>query len=252
MGSILGLGEGGSRLPRFVFNQTMDKYVGPELRKKIENPLVFQVVVGRPNMVNPAKANGFDATVLIDICTAVQHAVSDGKIKRDSKVSVQANIILAALGKLAIQELVYRLAGFDSTKEHFIQAFNRFVDEEVKKYEKEFPVELYYEWARLYQIEIPDRGWPWEFMHFTNKHVYYPLAKSNGKILKLLRALKQQGGDRKVKLFQFLNEIGTRALRMQLGRVLEMAESSKNKDEYEAKIVERFGGQPRFDFNEAS
>lgn len=34
---------------------------------------------------------------------------------------------------------------------------------------------------------------------------------------------------------------------MQLGRVLEMAESSPNKSVYEAKIVERFGGQQELD-----
>jgi hypothetical protein len=49
--------------------------------------------------------------------------------------------------------------------------------------------------------------------------------------------------DRQKKLFQFLNAIGARALRIQLGRVLEMAESSQNRYVYENKIIERFGGQ---------
>jgi len=54
--------------------------------------------------------------------------------------------------------------------------------------------------------------------------------------------------DQKKKLFQFLNEIGARALRMHLGRVLEMAESSPDKDTYEQKIKERFGRQKEFAF----
>jgi hypothetical protein len=66
--------------------------------------------------------------------------------------------------------------------------------------------------------------------------------------LSLLREAKETGGDNKKKLFQFLNEVGTRALRMQLGRILEMAESSKTKVEYENKIVERFGGQYGLEF----
>jgi hypothetical protein len=40
-----------------------------------------------------------------------------------------------------------------------------------------------------------------------------------------------------------LNEIGARALRIQLGRVLEMAESSPDKFVYENKAAERLGGQ---------
>jgi hypothetical protein len=59
----------------------------------------------------------------------------------------------------------------------------------------------------------------------------------------LLWAHKAQGGDRAKKLFKFLNEIGARALRMHLGRVLETAESSSNRADYERRIMERFGGE---------
>jgi hypothetical protein len=58
-----------------------------------------------------------------------------------------------------------------------------------------------------------------------------------------IKSIEGRRGRPSKKLFQFLNDIGARALRMQLGRVLEMAESSGNKNEYETKIIERFGGQ---------
>jgi hypothetical protein len=99
------------------------------------------------------------------------------------------------------------------------------------------------QWHRLYNLAVPERGKPWTFKFLTVNHIYFPLAKSSGKLLTLLRALKARGGDRQKKLFQFLNDIGARALRMQLGRVLEMAESSSDRLAYERKIVERFGGQ---------
>jgi hypothetical protein len=67
------------------------------------------------------------------------------------------------------------------------------------------------------------------------------LAQSSGKIFDLLRAHKTRGGNRAKKLFQFLNIIGARALGRHLGRVLEMAESSADKTEYETKIAKRFG-----------
>jgi len=121
------------------------------------------------------------------------------------------------------------------------------VQEEAKKYEKEFPEELYMQWYRLYRIPVPTRGKPWDFKHLTVKHIYFPLAKSNGRILQLVRALKAKGGDRRKKLFQFLSELGARALRIQLGRVLEMAESSPDPLAYERRIAERFGGQQELD-----
>lgn len=85
------------------------------------------------------------------------------------------------------------------------------------------------------------------FKNLTSDHVYWPLAKSDGKLLELLRTAKSNNGDRSKKLFSFLNEVGTRALRMHLGRVLEMAESSASKDEYLKKIATRFGGQQELD-----
>jgi len=62
-----------------------------------------------------------------------------------------------------------------------------------------------------------------------------------------VRALKAKHGDQKTKLFQFLNVVGARALRIQIGRVLEMSESSSLKTEYEAKITKRFGDQQELD-----
>jgi hypothetical protein len=128
-----------------------------------------------------------------------------------------------------------------------IAAFKLYVQEEAKKYEPEFPSELYTEWYRLYGIPVPERGKPWHFKYLTVNHIYVPLAQSSGKILELLRAHKASGGDRAKKLFQFLNDIGARALRMHLGRVLEMAESSSDRYTYERKITQRFGGQQELD-----
>jgi len=136
------------------------------------------------------------------------------------------------------------LAGYNPTAEEVINAFKNYVQEEAKKYEKEFPPELYQAWYRLYKIPpIQGRGRPWEFKTLTVNHIYAPLAKSNGMILELTRALKANDGDRKKKLFQFLSEVGTRALRMHLGRVLEMAEDSPDQATYEKKITKRFGDQ---------
>lgn len=251
MGAALGLtGGGGSAFIRFTSGATISKYISPELGEKIKNPIVFQsgnTGLGSPELT----VFGYEVTILIDVCQAILKAEEEKALKANQKhVATQARVLLGASAKSGIQELVYKLSGFDSSKEQFIQAFKQFVNDEAKKYEKEFPLELYEEWARIYQIKLPERGWPWEFKHLTVKHIYHPLAKSNGKLLSLLRESKNKDGDKGKKLFQFLNEIGTRALRMHLGRVLEMAESSSSKAEYETKIDKRFGDQHRLPLDE--
>lgn len=244
MAKVLGLSPRGNSLPTFMANKVMSEVHGGELREKIENPLKFQWagIGGGP----VGTIHGFDTSLLIDICNAVIQAEKQLG-KRYASVVKQAHLIVGASAKSGIRHLVYALAGYNPTAEEVIAAFKLYVLEEAKKYEPEFPNELYMQWHRLYNLAVPERGKPWTFKYLTVQHVYFPIAKSNGNLLALLRALKARGGDRSKKLFQFLNDIGARALRMQLGRILEMAESSPDKTAYERKIVERFGGQQELD-----
>jgi len=249
MGSALGFSEGGDRFTRFIKGKIMSEYAGQKLIEKIDKPIKFQGIIPGQNSKLSNEMHGYDVSILIDVCQLIVQADNDGKLTTAQKpLAKQASLILGASAKAGIKGLVYALAGYNPTTEEVIAAFKAYVQEEARKYEQEFPNELYMQWHRLYQIPVPVRGKPWQFMHLTIKHIYYPLAKSNGKILDLIRAAKSKDGDRQKKLFQFLNEVGARALRMQIGRVLEMSESSKTQQEYENKIAERFGGQQELEF----
>ena len=245
MAQALGFSKRGDRLSVFMNSKTMEEYIGRELRAKIENPIVFQRLSAAAESSFGENAHGYDATILIDLYQAILAARNDGKLlgNRYDKMIEQSQIVLGASAKSGIRGLVYALSGYSPAAEEVIAAFKLYVQEEAKKYESEFPNELYMQWHRLYDIPVLERGRSWHFKHLTVNHIYYPLAKSSGKLYGLLKALKATGGDKQKKLFQFLNEIGARALRMQLGRVLEMCESSLDKTAYEAKILERFGGQ---------
>lgn len=213
MAKVLGLSARGNAFPQFLATQAMSEAVGAELRAKIENPLKFQWGTGGAEQP-PATIHGFDAALLIDVCKAIIHTeIKRALPPRYARVAAQAHIIVGASAKQGIRDLVYSLAGYNPTTEEIIAAFKLYVQEEARKYEPEFPSELYVQWHRLYDLAVPDRGKPWHFKYLTVNHVYYPLAKSNGKILELLRATKAQGADRRKKLFQFLNAIGARALK---------------------------------------
>jgi len=241
MGESLGLSSRGNAFPRFLAQGSIANVAGAELTEKLENPLKFQWGTGGAE-VPPSTVHGFDVTLLIDLCNAIIAAEAAGTLsKRYVRIARQAHVIVGASAKSGIQGLVYRLAGYNPTAEEVITAFKLYVQEEARKYEPEFPNELYVQWYRLYDIPVPDRGRPWHFRYLTVNHIYYPLARSSGKILELLRANKAKGGDRTKKLFQFLNLIGARALSRHLGRVQEMAEDSANRQEYEGKIAKRFG-----------
>jgi hypothetical protein len=248
MALAIGLVGRGNALPRFLSSQAMVEAVGAELGDKFKNPIKFQWGSGGAEQP-PTEVHGYDAAMLIDLCRAIVQADADGNLKpQQRKLATNAAIVIGASAKSGIRDLVYALAGYNQTADQVIQAFKVYVHEEAKKYEPEFPEALYDQWFRLYEIPVhPGRGWPWQFKHLTVRHVYYPLAKSNGQILELLRALKAQGGDQKTKLFQFLNKVGARALRIHIGRLLEMSETSSDRTEYENKVANRFGGQQELD-----
>jgi hypothetical protein len=55
-------------------------------------------------------------------------------------------------------------------------------------------------------------------------------------------------GNRQKTLFQFLNEVGARALSRHIGRVQEIAKTSASAMIYEGRINDRFGDQRELDF----
>jgi len=252
MGQALGLEDSsGKALIRFTGGQTISRYLGVELVDKLANPLVFQ---WQPAVVNKQSAasftvNGYDVTILIDICKAVIRAHDDGKLqKRYENIVKQAHVIVNASAKAGIKGLVYALAGYDATRAEVIAAFKFYVQEEARGYEKEFPDQLYSEWYRLYELPKPEKNKPWKFMHLTVNQVYTPLAKSNGKILELTRAQKAASSEKHTKLHQFLSEIGVKALRTHLGQLLGIAQISENREQYERHVEKIFGRQTSLDF----
>lgn len=252
MGAALGFSSSaGDRFPRFIRGKNITKYIGPELREKLENPLVFQgpdTAQGGPSLT---KIHGFDVTLLIDVCKAIVAADAEGKLSPNQIGRVnQAHIILTASAKAGIKNLVYALSGYDAPREEAIQAFKLYIREEAREYEKEFPDQLYDQWYRLYGLPRPGKNHPWKFKHLTVRQVYIPLARSNGRIHELIVSQKNVSGDRGKKLHQFLAEVGVKALRTHLGQLLGIAQISKNRDEYEKHVNDVFGEQRELDFGD--
>jgi len=253
MAEAIGLGtQSGRSLPRFLETKTIGKYIGAELREKIDNPVVFQSFNVVQESGKGVKTFGYDVTTLIDVCKAIIEAEREGKLHPSRKNSaVQASIILNASAKLGIQSLVYALSGYDATRQEIIESFKLYVRQEAREYEKEYPEQLYNEWYRIYNLPRPPRNRPWKFMHLTNRHVYYPLANSSGKLQELITSQRSgTKGTKGKRLHQFLSEIGVKALRQHLGQLLGIAQLSNNKAEYERNFEKIFGSQPELPFDE--
>lgn len=251
MARSLGMSDRGNSITNLVRSKSLSEIItsADGLREKLSNPLIFKDSLSADGKLNPI-VHGYDVTILIDLCQAIKKANEEGKLAPNQKhIARQAGIIVAASAKAGIKGLVYALSGYDVTREEIISSFKRFVAQEARGYEKEFPDELYKEWYRLYQEKRPKKNKPWRFMHLTNSQVYKPLARSNGRLLKLLKVHKREYGNKNNRLHQFLAEIGVKALRQHLGQLLAIAKLAKSRVEYECNFEKLFSDQLPLDLS---
>lgn len=247
--AALGLSKpGGKDFERLVERPAIAKHLGGEALAKVHQPIEFKWVYpgGKENAIS---IKGYAADLLIDVCQAILAAQAAGDLRKNQEgLAKQAAIVIGASAKAGIQGLVYALAGYDRTKEEVIAAYKMYVMEEAREYEREFSPDLYEQWYRLYGLAKPVRGRPWEFRYLTIDHIYRPLAKSNGKVFQLAKNSKQTNGEKGDKIHQFLTEIGVKALRTQVGKILGIATVSDSREEYEKYISEKIYGQQGLPF----
>ncbi len=238
---LLGLGGLGNDVDRVIHSQYMAPYVDAVLLEKFKNPLIFQWK-GDDAGLGFSEAHGYDITVVGDLASALIKANIAGALPKSRiDAAKQAQLLSNAAMKAGIKGLAYAVAGYRPEVQEVINAFKAFVREEARQYEKEFPDELYEEWYRLYGLNRPEKGRPIRFGQLTNMQIYVPLAKSKGKILEQIRASRDENGKQTDKLHLFLSEIGVKALRQHIGKLLGVAAMSDNKEEYEAGIEKVFG-----------
>ena len=242
--------DAGSRIKTFIGSNFMSNFIGKKTIENLDKYIVFTALDGGKNR------HGFSVDILIDICNAIIKASlhDDNILKNYKETAQQAQIIVNACAKSGITNIAYALAGYRPEIHEILEGFKRFLVEEIARaYEKTFPVELYLEWAKIYNFPLKaGKNFNVKCRWLTIDNVYRPLARSNGKILEMLKDKKASDihGSNK-KLFQYLNEeVGTVELKKHLSSLLTIAKLAKgNRTKYENDFAEIFGGQLQFDFD---
>ncbi len=213
-----------------------------DLLERLENPIHFKPLRGD-------LADGYIADDLIDVCTALIAARINDKLHPSQYfLAVQAEIIVRATSKLGINKLVDEAVGYVSDrKDEYRQLFQKFIADECRQWEKEFPPKFFDALYRLYGLKRlnPDTNkHPQFFGKFIRKYIYHPLANSNGAILEYLdekNPVVYANGGRKYKLHQWLDkELGIFSFRQHLWQTVGIAEASKNKVQFDAGFYRAF------------
>src|SRR5262249_22520422 len=175
----LGMARGGSmiagmnRLQLFVSGDRIKPFIPNHVVERISNPIQFMAPTGR--------ANGFEATLLADICEAVLKA-REAKALQTQQLGIAAKceILLRGFARVGIIALVDEATGYqrDRARDALARILEAFIAKELQPWVRTFPTDFYQEMFRLRGVKFPTETpqKPRYFGLLTNDIVYDRLA----------------------------------------------------------------------------
>jgi P63C domain len=215
-----GGGQGGARKVAALMERLAQKGIDVrDLPARASSPIRFIP----PHGGNPA--DGYEATILPDICAVLIEAHQKEKLdKRLKRLAERAAILQHGFATVGIVALVDEATGYQDARprEALAKILERFVAKELRPWIKTFPSDFYREIYRLngWPAYEEGTGKPGVIGHWTNNIVYRRLAPGVLAELKRLTP-RDETGRHKHKLFQRLSEdIGHPKLREHLTGVV--------------------------------
>jgi hypothetical protein len=235
MAQSLGMkSEGGNVFLRAMNSKGLGSIIPQKVWDALNNPIIFKTLRGD-------QAHGYEGWVLIEICDSIWEAGRQNKLgPRQGDLAKQAEIILRSAAKVGIVALIDEATGFikDKWKEEYRELFREYIRNEYRKWEPEFPNQLFDMIYSIYKLPRKHKNkHPQFFGRFIRKYIYTPLLNSKGAILEMLEEknpVVYVGGGRRYKLFQFLeDEVGMPALRAHIWQIVGIGNAARTKEGFE-------------------
>ena len=233
----IGMKGRGQGVARISANKLIKSSNNSELLVAIENPIKF---IGKSPKGRDEPSDGFEATVLQEICEAILTARDNGEIRteHDMRYAQQADVLIRGFARVGIVALVDEATGYqrDRARDALAKILEAYVAKELQPWVKTFDNDYYENMFRLRGLPYPPEKTnyrPSYFGHLTNDVVYSRLAPG------VLTALKEEAKrERKgTKLFQHLNPgYGRQELLKHLGMVVGMMKISDNWSDFMHKL----------------
>ncbi len=180
------------------------------------------------------KVNGYEATVLADICDAFLEARKHIELSSRQKIIAdQCEILIRAFAKVGITALVDEATGYqyEREKDELQQILRKYISEELLPWQKKFPDVFYKELFRLNGWEYTVKGIkkrPGVIGSWTKTLVYEQLPKG---VMEELEANvpKSENGNKTARLHQLLtDDIGNPHLTAQINQIVTLFQLSDN------------------------
>lgn len=242
----------GTKLPQFLSNSTLKPFIFSD-----KDPAHFEPIIC---FKGKQQINGYEATVLTDICEAILRARRNGVKMTDRQqiVANQCEILLSSFAKIGIIALVDEATGYQNEREHLElqKILSAYISEEILKWQLTFTDDFYREIYRLWGLPfIPKyiKNKPSFVGKLTTKYIYDLLPY--GVVDKIKEKTgKTDKGNWKYKWHQSLTpEVGREHLKKQIIEVTTLMSISKSKSEFNELFERKYNAKPiqlELEFNE--
>lgn len=216
----------GTRLSRYLEQKSLKPFIFRDKNQDHFNPI--ECYKGNQ------KINGYEATVLADICDGFLKARKEIPLSsRQQIIADQCEILIRGFAKVGIIALVDEATGYqyDREKDELQKILKAYIAEELLPWQKRFPDVFYKELFRLNGWQFTVHGIkkrPGVIGIWTTKLVYEQLPKGVLEELKK-KTPKNQSGNYVARFHQNLTpDIGNEHLAAQLNQVITLFQLSDN------------------------
>ncbi len=241
----------GTRLARYLNQTTLKPFI-----YKDKTPGHFEPIVCYKG---EQKINGYEATVLADICEAFLDARKNIKLSaRQRIIADQCEILIRGFARVGIVALVDEATGYQYERERFEleKILNAYISDEILKWQLTFTDDFYREIYRLWKLPfIPKyiKNKPSFIGKLTSKYIYEQLPKGVVDRIKE-KTGKTEKGNWKYKWHQALTpEIGREHLKKQIIEVTTLMSISQSKEQFDSLFQQKYNTTPvqlELEFNE--
>lgn len=213
-----GIQASGTRLLRYLNQKSLEPFIYKEKKPGHYDPIVCYK--------GEQKINGYEATVLTDLCDAFLEARRTISLSpRQEIIAAQCELLMRGFAKVGIIALIDEATGYQyqREKDELQIILKAFISEELLKWQKMFPDVFYFEIFRLkgwdYTVKCIKKR-PGVIGTWTNKLIYEQLPKGVLEELKN-KTPKSKDGNYTARFFQSLTgDIGHPALTAQIYKVI--------------------------------
>jgi hypothetical protein len=172
-------GQSKGDISRYLETQNLKPFISSKLIA--DQTIQFMI----PN--NPITANGYEATLLLDICDGYLRARDVGMLSSNQmQLAKKAEIIMRACAKVGIIALVDEATGYQKfrQKQELQLKLQAFIADQMQEWAKMFPDEFWFELARLEGIHYSPRSRPLRWGKYVMMFVYDAMDADVGRELR--------------------------------------------------------------------